>query len=277
MDEVFEERRTEGLNIGLGKLTVPVTLDVPVGVFVLGMVGLDTGSLDLLETPLRQVDIASPEVATQHSVSQTESACQSTELAELSAGSFINDFHGPMILRVANGKVSVRRDFVISFCNGRSDGVRVKVATGLGVNEANHVLVLDKSEVGGGLVVVRLVASGVEEPVVVRILVVVASNLLLAGSFGVGLDVRVKQSTTVAHVLESGARSNGNFEGTVSEVVSSEIGLEERAHLGITGTRVLEDDEVRFEASHVDNERDNNQTTNAGDPVSSIGFLRQQR
>lgn len=39
---------------------IGVRLDIPVSVHIARLVLLDTGSLNLLETPLRQVDITSP-------------------------------------------------------------------------------------------------------------------------------------------------------------------------------------------------------------------------
>jgi hypothetical protein len=41
--------------------------------------------------------------------------------------------------------------------------------------------------------------------------VVVASNLLLLGTLRIGLDVRVKKTTTIAHVLDGCARTNCNL------------------------------------------------------------------
>lgn len=41
-------------------------------------------------------------------------------------------------------------------------------------------------------------------------------------------------------------------ERVLSEVVSVEVGLEERAHLRVSRTRVSEDEEVELEAEEVD-------------------------
>ncbi len=64
----------------------------------------------------------------------------------------------------------------------------VEVATSLGMNETNHVLVGHVLDRCFGIVQ-GLVAIGVEKPVVVRIFVVVAGDLLLLGALGVGLHV----------------------------------------------------------------------------------------
>ena len=65
VDEVLEERRLVVTRVARRELLVGVAFNVPVGVYIAGVVLLDASGLDLLETPLRQVDVASSEVATQ--------------------------------------------------------------------------------------------------------------------------------------------------------------------------------------------------------------------
>ena len=65
--------------------------------------------------------------------------------------------------------------------------MRVQVAAGLSVDESDNRVVANESEIALG-VVVLLSTVRVKEPVVVGVLVVVASNLLLLGSLRVGLD-----------------------------------------------------------------------------------------
>ena len=65
VDEVLEERRLVVTRVARRELLVGVAFNVPVGVDIAGVVLLDASGLDLLETPLRQVDVASSEVATQ--------------------------------------------------------------------------------------------------------------------------------------------------------------------------------------------------------------------
>ena len=130
--------------------------------------------------------------------------------------------------------------------------MRVEVTASLGVDQTNNVTVARVAELLFRIVF-DLVAVGVEEPVVVGILVVVASDLLLGRALGVCLDVRVEQSTSVC-----------DFERAVlANLSSSQVGLEERAHLRIAGTAVFEDDEVEVEGEHVDGEGDEDQTENA--------------
>lgn len=89
--------------------------------------------------------------------------------------------------------------------------MRVEVTSGLGMDETNNGAVGNVSNIGGINVVVRVSAVGIEEPVVVGVLVVIASDLLLLGSLRVSLDVGVQKTTAVSHVLDSSAGSNGNF------------------------------------------------------------------
>lgn len=173
-----------------------------------------------------------------------------------------------MIFGVANSDVAVARNFVVGLCDWSCYGVRVQVAAGLSVNEADDVAIADKLE-GVFKVELLLVAVGVEEPVVVGILVVVTGDLLLSRAFGESLDVRVEKTTAVAHVLESGARAHGDFERTVlADFGASQVGLEKRAHLGVTGTTVLEDKEVEVEGKKIDNHGDDDETKDTSTDVA---------
>ena len=68
-----------------GNLTVPMALDVPVRVFVIRVVGLHTGRFNLLETPLREIDIPGAEITAQDTVFQSECGSKSTKLTEFAA------------------------------------------------------------------------------------------------------------------------------------------------------------------------------------------------
>jgi hypothetical protein len=59
------------------------------------------------------------------------------------------------------------------------------------MDQTDNIAVSRVAELLIGLVL-DFVAIGVEEPIVVGVLVMVASNLLLCGSLGVGLNVRMK-------------------------------------------------------------------------------------
>src|SRR5690606_25725556 len=113
--------------------------------------------------------------------------------------------------------------------------------------------------------------SRVDEPVIVCVLVVIASNLLLSGTLWVSLDVGMEQATSVAHILQGYAGSNGYFQRAVPKVGSLEICLEKRAHLGISGTTVGKNRKVQPEASHIHRKWKTNQASNAGSQVSTKG------
>jgi len=268
VDEVTKERRFVGTGVGSRKLVIPVRFDVPVSVDIARVVLLDTGGLNLLETPLRQVDVTSTEVAIEINVSETEGGSESAELGVIARRSVVNNLNDPVVLGISNGSVAVARNFVVCLGDRSSNRVGVQVAAGLSVDQTNGIAVADKLERSIGIEL-GLVAVGVEEPVVVGVLVVVASDLLLLRALGEGLNVRVQKTTTVSHVLESGTRAKGDFERAIdSDFGTLEVGLEERAHLSITRTAVLEDQEVHVEREHVNDHGNDNQTDDAETEVS---------
>ena len=254
-------------------LVVPVSLNVPVGVSVTGVVLLGASNLNLLETPLRKVDVASSEVAAKDLVLETESSGKSPDLATVARSRITNNLNLPVVLVVTNSQVTVAGNFLVASGDRGSDIVRVQVAASLSVDKSNDGVVTNESEITLR-VVVLLSAVGVEEPVVVGVLVVVASNLLLLGSFRVGLDVRVKKTTTVTHVLDCGARTDCDFQRAVlSDLGTLEVGLEKGAHLGVTRATAVEDGEMKGEREEVDQERNDDESDDAGDDMGTEGCL----
>lgn len=69
------------------------------------------------------------------------------------------------------------------------------------MDETDDIAVANEFQ-GSLRVKLRFMAVGVEEPVVVRILVMVASDLLLGGSLRESLNVRMEESATISHVLQ---------------------------------------------------------------------------
>lgn len=175
-------------------LIVPVRLNVPVGVGITRIVVLGAGNLNLSETPLRQIDIAGAEVATHDWVFQAEGSGQRANFASITRGNISHDLNLPVIFVVAYSKVAVAGDFLVRLGDRSGDLMRVKVAAGLGMNQANGLAVTNESGLGI-LIVIGITTVGVEEPVIVSILVVVASNLLLGRSLGISLHVRMKKTT----------------------------------------------------------------------------------
>ena len=82
-------------------------LNVPVGVNILGVIVFVTSDFDLLETPLRQVDVASSEVAAQDRVPKSESSCQSPDLRSVIGCNILDNFNGPVILLITDSSISV--------------------------------------------------------------------------------------------------------------------------------------------------------------------------
>lgn len=122
--------------------------------------------------------------------------------------------------------------------------MRVQVAASLRMDKSNHSIVAKETGVGR-LVVVSVTAVRVNKPVVVGILVVVARNLLLVGTFRVCLHMRVQQTTSVAHILNSDSRADSDLERAIdTDLSSAEVCLEKGAHLGITWTGISKHGEV---------------------------------
>lgn len=145
----------------------------------------------------------------------------------------------------------------------------MQVAASLSMNETDHLIVAKEPRVGC-LVVVGIPAVRVDEPVVVGILVVVACNLLLVGPLRICLDVRVQQTTSIAHILNSDPRADGDLERAVNtDLGSAEVRLEKGAHLGVSWTGVSEHGEVNRKAQHVDQERQDDETDDSRHDVSS--------
>lgn len=146
--------------------------------------------------------------------------------------------------------------------------MRVQVAASLSVNQTNNVVVTDEAQLLRLRVVVGVLTVRIKEPVVVGVLVVVASDLLLSRSLGIGLNVRVEETTTVTHVLDRGLGTNGNLQGAVlSDFGALQVGLEEGAHLGVAGAALVEDSEVQSEGQKVNEEWNEDETNGARDEV----------
>lgn len=74
VNEVLEERRLVVTRVARREPLVSVTLDIPVSVDIARVVLLDARGLDLLETPLWQVDVTGTEVAPKILVLESQSS-----------------------------------------------------------------------------------------------------------------------------------------------------------------------------------------------------------
>lgn len=265
-----------GYKGGLSKLTalVGVRLDIPVSVHIARLVLLDTSGFNLLETPLRQVDITSPEVTTHGWVAQSECSGQSADLGTITGCRIVNDFDLPVILVIANSDVAVARNLVVGLGNRGSDSVGVQVTTGLSVNETDGVSIGNELEIAFGFIL-GLVTAGVNEPVVVGILVVVAGNLLLVRTLRIGLKVGVQETTAITHVLDGDSGSVSNLKRAISaHLGTTQVRLEKRAHLRIAGATVGQDGEMQVEREHVNQKRDDNQASHTSEEMLGKQGLR---
>lgn len=176
---------------GLLTLLIPVGFHVPVSVDISGVVLRDASSLNLLETPLWQVDVAGAKIAAHGGVLQSECCGQGPDLGLVAAANVLDNLNGPVILVITDSGISITRHFLVRLGDGGGDLVGVEVAASLRVDQTEDIAignVLERSL----RVVLWLVAVGIEPPLVVGIFVVVAGNLLLARAIGVGLDVGVQ-------------------------------------------------------------------------------------
>jgi hypothetical protein len=149
-----------------------------VSISVTRLVLLGAGNLNLLETPLRKVDVASAEVAAENLVLKTERCSEGTKLAVVAGGSVADNLDLPVILGIADSHVTVARNFFIALGDGSRDIMRVEVTASLGMKKTNGITVANKSE-SFGSVIRSLSSVRIDKPVVVGILVVIASDLLL--------------------------------------------------------------------------------------------------
>lgn len=163
--------------------------DVPVSIGVAGVVLLSAGDLNLLETPLRKIAIAGSQIATEAGVLQSECRCQSANLAAVTRSCIADNLNLPMVLIITNSQVAIGRDFIVLLPHRGSDLVGVEVSTSLRMEESDCGTIAWEAKLVGFRIVLVLAATGVEEPVVVRVLVVVTCDLLLLGAFGIGLDM----------------------------------------------------------------------------------------
>jgi hypothetical protein len=111
-------------------------------------------------------------------VLQTEGSGECAQLGVVPGSGITDNLNNPMILGVTNSSVTIAGYFVVSLGNWSSDLVRVKVTAGLGMDKSDCVTITGEAKFLIRLVL-GLATVGIEEPIVIRILVVIASDLLL--------------------------------------------------------------------------------------------------
>ena len=179
-----------------------MALDVPVRMRVSGVVLLLAADLDLLEAPLRQDGVRSAQVASQHLVAESHASSQRMDVLNLlSSLQVVHDLDDPVVLFVADGRVTVARNFVVQLRDRGGDGVGVQIASRRSVLQTNDIAILKEAD--WALWVIRwLIPSWKKDPIVVVILIMITSDLLLSGAGWVRLDVRMEETTAVADILQ---------------------------------------------------------------------------
>lgn len=198
--------------INHGELTslIPMALDIPVSIHISWLVLLSTSNFNLLETPLRQVHISCSEIASKIGVLQPEGSGEGTEFGVISRSCIADNFDHPVILSIPHSRITIARDFPVTFGHWSGNLMGVEITASLGVDKADGVAVSRVSKLLIWLEI-SLAAIRVKEPIVVSIFMMITRDLLLSRSFRVGLVVGMEKSAAIAHVLESGARPIRNF------------------------------------------------------------------
>lgn len=198
---------------------------------VVDVVLLIARHLDLLEPPLRKHRVGSSNVASRVLMPEPQSSRQRMnplDVLLLALSRIVHDLDDPVVVRVSDGSVPVARDLVVELGDGSGDGMGVEVSSCRSVDESNDVVVLEEANVAG-------VGDGLgfpgrsDDPLVVVVLVVVAGDLLLVRSDGVGLDVRVKKSSSVSDVFKGEFGSVGGlwlYRARISQLRREEKGGE---------------------------------------------------
>jgi hypothetical protein len=125
MDEVLPEWRLVIARITSRQSLVDVAFNVPMSVHIARVVCLDTGSLNLLETPLRKVDVTGAKVTSKIYVLQSDGGGKSSKSRAIVRSSVTDNLDFPVILGVSNAGVAITRDLPIGFRNRGSDLVRM--------------------------------------------------------------------------------------------------------------------------------------------------------
>ena len=98
-----------------------MTFNVPVSVSILRIILFRASNFNLLETPLREIDIVRFEITAKRSMTKSEGGQERSDPIAVFREEIFNDFNGPMILFISNCQISVARDFEFALCDGCGD------------------------------------------------------------------------------------------------------------------------------------------------------------
>lgn len=100
-------------------------LNIPVRVDITRPVLLHACSLNLLEAPLRKIDISSPEVATQHRMPKPECRGEGANSASIPRRCIVNNFDSPVIFVISDSEITIAGHFVLRFRDWCRNGMGV--------------------------------------------------------------------------------------------------------------------------------------------------------
>ena len=176
---------------------------------VIRVVLFDTRDFDLLEAPFRKDRISCPKVASEFLMAEAHASRKrmySVNMLFTSSLQVIDYLDFPVIMIVANSSVPLTRNFVIQFRNRCRNVMGVQIASGRTVLKADNVTILE--ELNGTINIKRqLVPSRMNDPLIVVVLVMIASHLLLIRTNWISLDMRVEETAAIAHIFQCDLRS----------------------------------------------------------------------
>ena len=103
-----------------------MALDVPEGMDVRRVVLLLAADLNLLETPLREHSVRRAEITARGPVAEAQAGRERVDALVLVLGAtvdVVDDLYDPIVLVVADGRVTVARHFIVELGNWRWDRV----------------------------------------------------------------------------------------------------------------------------------------------------------
>lgn len=183
---------------------IDMAFNIPVRMSIAGVIVLITSNFHLLETPLWQDRVGGTEITPKQLMTEPQTSSKRmnlVHLALLAQLDIIYNLDNPVVLIVSYSSVAVARNFVVVFGDRSWDRVGVQITSGGDMTQTNNVAIFQEPDGTFG-VINRLVPSRKDHPVVVLILVVVASDLLLFGTNGERLYMGVQQTASIPKVFD---------------------------------------------------------------------------
>jgi hypothetical protein len=133
-------------------------------------------------------------------MAQSERRGERSHSGPVPGSSIAHHLNLPVILIISDRKVPITGHFVVGLADWCRNGMGMQVAARLSMDETNNIAIGDEPHISLGIVV-WLLSIWIDEPIIIRILVMVARHLLLLRALGVSLDVRVQKTSSVAHIF----------------------------------------------------------------------------